>query len=340
MFELFNLFPRQVGLPRQIVYSKKELLDIINKYNGKKRLFVSVYNYISAEHDSYIKLDKVFFDFDEDDAIEDAKKLHYFCVDQNIRHIMFFSGRGFHIYLLTKNFENICNVRACLYNVHHYFIKKLNVKLDEKIKGDIARLATCPNTFNLKRNRYCIPISEQDLEKGYDYIVNLAKKQRFEYFYYCNGRFNVKKFDETNTKVNKDISYSSDFDIKANIQDVDITNDFLESLPPCIKSLLTSGKHVGWKERGYIICYLRDIKGLLLEETISILKKYLNERDYKHSVHEEKQPQYLYRNYVRDRVIFPRCERLKMEGLCPIDGYCKQCRAHFIGNSMKIVSRM
>lgn len=332
MLFLFNIFPRQIGSTdgRRIVSDVREFLDVVNRYNGKKRLFVSVYNYTSPEHYDDIVLDKIFFDFDDEETMmDDVINLHKYCMKHNYKHIMFFSGKGFHFYILTKNGEKLFSPKECLYNAHLFFIKKLNINVDEKIIGDIARMATIPNTFNLKRKRFCIPISEEDLEKGYDYIREKAKSQNFKYIIYGKRLFDISKFDVENKNNNffiPGISSKSNFSnsiLAKNMPEID--DSVVDCVPPCIKNLLLAGKegkHIGWKERGYIICYFRDYEGLLLNEMVALLKKFLNARDFRHSVIEEKQPQYLYRDFVRDRVIFPSCEKLKEEGVCKINNFC------------------
>ena len=94
-------------------------------------------------------------------------------------------------------------------------------------------------------------------------------------------------------------------------------------------------KHLGYKKRGYVICYLRD-KGYLLNETIQILRTYLSTDEYihcctrgmapGHTTFGEMQPQYFYKSYVRDKISFPGCRKLKMYGECPYqeDYFCEE----------------
>ena len=48
---ILDLFPREVGPPRITVYSKKEMLDYINLYNGKKKaVYYSIYHFDRVEN--------------------------------------------------------------------------------------------------------------------------------------------------------------------------------------------------------------------------------------------------------------------------------------------------
>jgi len=99
-----NNFPREVGSPRKTVYSKKELLDYINLYNGRKNaIYSSIYYFDTVtitnrpDYETAV-IDCLYFDFDDKDcdAYNEVKKLHLFCKDKNIKHKINMSGRGYH----------------------------------------------------------------------------------------------------------------------------------------------------------------------------------------------------------------------------------------------------
>lgn len=308
MLRLYNKFPRQIALPtRRQVNNKEEMLHYVNKYNQITRIWVSVYNYIAQEQDKdLLDVDKIFFDLDDEKTMfADICVLHDYCLKNNLRHIMFFSGRGFHFYLMTKNYDQLQNKKQALTNAHHFFVKALNVKIDEHIIGDIARVATFPNTWNGKRRRFCIPIDEVDLANGYDFIREKALGQQFNYRWYGWELYDISRHDsETN----------GDFELvqltpeqKRRINE----NKVLRELPPCLSRVLTK-EHVGWRDRFLVICYLRD-KGYMKPEVLEILSKFLSTRDFRHCIQEERQVDVLFR---RQEYMFPNCENLRLEGYC------------------------
>jgi len=137
-------------------------------------VFASVYNYIP--NSTYIKdllnVDKVYFDFDgvTPDVYQEVKNF----IEElgNIKHVVIFSGGGFHVYVWTKNYHKLDSKKGTLYAAHKYFESNYNLKnLDPAVVGDIARIAAVPNTYNFKRHSFCVPLT---MEKFDD--IDLTKK--------------------------------------------------------------------------------------------------------------------------------------------------------------------
>ena len=327
---------------RRNVFNLHEMLDTVNSWNGTKRVFVSVFdsyriqqpdgswNMVTKQAD----VDKLFFDFDSPKRFENIKKIHKWLIDKSIKHIMFFSGNGFHMYILCKDFENLKNNRDSIYNAQHYIAKEINLTIgdpkicdiDRVLVGNISAMAGFPGTWNSKRRRYCICVTEEDLEKGYEYIREKAKKPNLICKYYGKNLFSIKKFDTERPQSYPILELSGKVKLKIN------KDEFLKTLPPCVSHWLTM-KHMGYQRRGYAICYLRD-SGNLLNETIQILEKYMSNSEFIHCTTKkiapgykeqgEEQPQYLYKSYVRQKFTFPSCNTIKTMGDCPFEGN-KKC---------------
>jgi len=337
MLDLFNKFPREIGTPKRVVvYSMEEMLDKVNKLNGKVKVFVDIYNFTSNPKvdEQALDVDKIFFDLDSDEGIEKIKKMHKWASENDYKHIMFFSGKGFHFYLLATGYQNLKNKTDTVYNAQHFIAEEIGLTIgekrthdiDQKTVGRISQMATFPGTWNCSRERYCIGVTEEDLERGYDYIREKAKKQNLDFKYYGSKLFDISKFDTERPKEFPLLEISKDLKIKID------GDKFLRSIPPCIAHWLDM-EHIGYDRRGYLICYLRDT-GYLLEETIQILDKYMKDRaEFIHCttsnvapgyhVRGEKQPQYLY-GRGRNRTGFPSCEKIKALGDCPFSG-SKRC---------------
>ena len=359
MLQLFDKFPRQILVTRKRVETKADMLRKINKNNGFQRVFVSVYNYTgnNSFDDLNLDLDKIWFDLDSKQSLDNLMKFHNWCMEKNYKHIMFFSGKGFHIYILTKDYNKIDNKRSTLRNIHRHIAKTLGLSIgssetsdiDEHIIGDVARLVTVPGTFNTKRRRYCICVTEEDLKEGIDFIREKAKKQINKYTYYGKNYLPINEYNVKSSEYEEEVMEVSD-----KLKKIIASDELLTNIPPCIKSWLHASKNrnkkklwdgwIGWKRRGWIFMWLRDLglwrkeinEGMpaMLSETIGIAKKYFSENEFIHSCTKnkapnieefgEEQPQYLYRPYVRERNGFPSCQTIKLNGDCPIKGLCKE----------------
>jgi len=292
-------------MPKRKVVNEETFYELINKYNTYKNIYVALYRCDENGEYSDVTIDKVFFDFDGDTCYNDILKLHNYLLENNYKHLLVFSGRGFHVYLFTIP-RRLKNPKVALTNVHKHFIKLLELNLDTQIVGDVARMARVPNTFNIKRKKYCIPITRKDLMLGFEHIKKKADKQFFKYYYYGEKLFDITPFD-TNKQYEADV-LEIDEQTRVKIKE----DEFLKTLPPCVANLLVK-RVCGWKERYMIITFLRDL-GYSLGDVREILRKFLDPQKYRHCVYTEKQDRYLFR---RPELPFPKCETIKLNGLCP-----------------------
>ncbi len=286
-------FPREVGLPRKIIYTTREYLSFINKYNGvKKSIFEGVYSCGMMDYKadySDISIDKLFFDFDEEDCWGECNKLHKWLLHENVKHLLIWSGRGFHLFISTKPFHPK-NPKSTVYNAQMFFVNELKLNCDKQILGDISRLRRTLNTFNGKSKLFCIPLNQEDFKKGKDYCKKLAKKQNFKKEYIGTYLLDVSIFDY---KIEENETF--EFDLETNLN-----ADYIKDCSDFIATLL-SKKNLGWQERYLIILYFKE-KGHTREEVYEILKENLSEKKFKHCIAEERQLQYL---FERDDLIFP-----------------------------------
>ena len=316
----FSTFPREMGYPQRngIVYSMKEFLDKINIYNGKCNVFTSLYSFDEIKstgkpnYDS-AKITHLFLDLDNGNAYKNAKKLHDYLDSEELIHVMAFSGGGFHIYIAVEYPNFIENKKAAIFNAVTNISDKVGLKIgidehsdiDAHTIGNIAQLVRVPNTYNIKRKRYCIPISRAIFEEGLDAIQEWAQKPNMPFSsFYGRKYFDLIPFDRE-----PDVQYRIPMEISDDSIGIDYLN--VEKFVPCILNLLTK-RLISHKCRYYIILYCRE-QGLPLKDTISLLKKYLDPRTFHHCVNEEKQPMFIYK---RGDIGFPSCAKLESEGLC------------------------
>lgn len=340
---LYPTFPRQVAIPYRITVSTPdEFYATINKYKDTKRVFASLYNYTGAqEYDkAFLNVDKIFFDFDGDYAYADTCKFVRYLIKCKLRFLVLYSGGGFHVYLFADNGNALTNVKGTIASVQRYFKAKLGIRsLDEKIIGDCARVVTIPLTWNHRRRRYCIPLTLDDLMRGEEYIQNKALKQSNPYDYTIYGQKNI---NLTNFDINgKYYSYYiptkfgeflKELEYDAAIESEIAHDKILQNFPLCVSALLVNGKkmRVGWSARYLIIVYMRD-SGILIEDAENIINHYLTttkrgKTEAYHCIVEEKQLERIY--YMTSTAVFPCCERIKSNGLCPVEDYCNHSRKY------------
>lgn len=296
-----------------------EAKNLINKHNGITAVFRTLYNFEGMPRTENAIIDKLFFDFDFDetnpnDSLFQARKLHEYLSEKGYAHSIFFSGRGFHIFLKTeeKKAREFHNPPAVTRGAHEFICQNAGVTPDSKTK-DVLRVARVPNTMNIKSNLFCIPLKEEELYLSREEIEKLAKKQRHVSSKVEGKEFKIAGFD----KEAFEVEY-------VELDTVDILNQnksyfknlAVGGLPRCMLLALSRGD-CGYNERYGIITALRDL-GFLESEVQEILRNNLTLEKYRHCIYVEGQLAYLYR---RQDLLFPSCATLKMQGLC-VEG-CK-----------------
>jgi len=340
--ELYADFPRQVGFPFRITCkNSSEFYKIINEKKTQKRVFASVYDYInnSFHIEKVLKLDKVFFDFDglTQDVYDEVSLFSHELKEHNIRHLVCFSGGGFHIYVFTTGYTDIESKKGTLLNVHRYFIENYGLKnVDRAIVGDIARIATVPNTYNFKRKKFCIPLTQEelfdiDIEDTSDIGLKQVNLNR-DYFIgkelFDISMFNTNEvqFDEIHENDIPDIDSKDE-----NLSKLIFDELYINEIPDCIKKILREGelKYVGTYKRMLVIVYFRD-HGMPIGNIVDIIKKYFTSRrkgikECDHCLH-ERQLEFIYSSGYK--YIFPSCETMKKNGNCKKEDFCKYCREY------------
>jgi len=326
MINLLRYWPREIAFPERIICnSLQEFIEILNKYNGiKNRIYYSLYNCgFNRDYNNFAMIDKIGFDIDN--SIDAVKRLYKYCDKYNYRYLIVFSTRGFWFYIFTKNYENLRNKKQCLKNAQKFVCDECGLTIgdskscdvDIHCVGDIARIARCPNTYDVSRKLYCIPVTKKDVENGISYVRKIAARQNFNFRYYNTGFLDVSVFE--------DFSDNEEFDFpEYDYSEDKINDDMLKDFLPCVREWLTNPEKGVWKARWYAGLYLRDL-GYSKRHVDKIFKKYFSKmprtdnlrNNYEH-VKKVKLLDYVFSQ--RDD-FFPKCETLYREGLCR--GKCK-----------------
>lgn len=207
-----------MGFPsRQLVFTKHEYIKLINLYNGKKDCFTSIYSGIQPE----VEVDKIFFDLDSVRAYDDIVALTEQARQHSYIYTNIFSGGGFHHYRWVTP---PTNKKIAVREYQNALENLLGIKIDPVIKGDLARLARIPCTFNIKRNRFCIPLTNEDIELGYRHILQKAKTYK---------RLPIKIYGNTSVVLDE---YDNEENHSPRCREVRL--NIKTSLRPCIQTLI------------------------------------------------------------------------------------------------------
>ena len=190
MWNPFQDFPREYGTPgrKGVVYSCKELLEKMKLFNCKTDFYTSLYSFEqlneAGNRGNYTTsvLNNLYLESDKG-SLEPVLKLHEYCSTRNLYHSFFFSGRGFHFYIGTK--PGAINKKGAITNAQVDICDSLDLKIgingdsdiDGHVIGNLAQLVRVPNSFNIKRKYFCIPLRVEDLTTLED-IKQKAKKPR------------------------------------------------------------------------------------------------------------------------------------------------------------------
>tara|TARA_R100001082_G_scaffold52792_1_gene28792 strand:+ start:1723 stop:2700 length:978 start_codon:yes stop_codon:yes gene_type:complete len=181
-------------MKRKIAWSRNEYVEFVNAQNNRTNVYTTVYDFEhfseKAKIDSTVILDRMFLDFDGHDndlelAWRDVQMVMQRVIQNDWKHTLFFSGRGFHLFLFGERTNNIRNIQ--IFFREFKAILEANFRgrntLDERV-GQTTRLRRVPNTVNMSsadangNPYYCIPLNRKDLSFDLESILSLAQKPR------------------------------------------------------------------------------------------------------------------------------------------------------------------
>ena len=267
---IYNRFPRRVSIPEQFtVNSLEELTEAVEKYRQNTRVGASIYNYDGDI--SKVILDRVVFDIDHDNAIEDIKKLHKAC--RNITHFMVFSGKGFHFYMFTQSYSGDFDKVATIQKVYDHFKDAYGITVDPSLwQNAPCHMLAIPGTWNSKpgRRKYVIFVTESDLEKGYEYIQSKAENPPDQMSIYGNDYFELEPY-KIATRDARDRVAS-----RAAPASVGAPSDpelWVKWQPKAVQTMLTDVSKCTYKSRFYVASYLRE-QGYTQEAAYGLLEHF------------------------------------------------------------------
>jgi len=306
---VFHTFPREVGWYRRDCQSMETLLKYLNEGNGYEDCYVSIYRIPEFRNYESIELDKVYFDLDSDTCWQDLQTLREYYLKRNVLHYCLFSGRGYHLYALLRPME-YHSKKSALYNYHIYMRDKLGINICDKCLGNISKISRYPNTWNIKRKRFCIPLGDKTIDLSYEEHCELAKKQRW------NGNFFGSKLERKVKEFDREIKIPE----PKEAGDIILGKEYEDIKQKCIRFIL-SKNCPSHDERVVLVAFLSDLlrlgdpleeydKDEITKQIVSFLRR-LNWLDYSETM-TQKQTKYVVENCPRPYS----CMKLKSMGLC------------------------
>jgi len=170
---------------RVVVQNKEQYTNFVKAHNGRMNVYTSVYDYDEFSKDRglehTVNIDRLFLDIDAhgdeslDEALEDMRVLHKWLTENNYKHSMAFSGRGFYIFVYGKRTWDLRRVKA-FFNICHDVCNK-SPRLDNRVINT-ARLRRTQNTYHMGAKLFSINLIRADLKKPLKEITELARKPR------------------------------------------------------------------------------------------------------------------------------------------------------------------
>ena len=236
--------------------SPEALISAINRYFQTGRCGCSIYDYAGkeAQGDRPVTLDRIVFDFDSAQSLDDARKMH--AKFKDFRHFMVFSGGGFHFYMFAKNGERIMTQEAQIATLNHAYTAieaELGVKNDASLtENALAHMLAIPGTWNSKpgRFKYVIFVNEQDLDLGLEHIQKKADHAPSELVVYGQELFDISQYArDARTRRAAPVALAPAADAP---KDWDV---WLRDQPIYIRKMLTDVAFCNRKSRFYVALY-------------------------------------------------------------------------------------
>ena len=242
-------------MKRRVVKTKSEFVNWFNSFNGKMNCYTTVYDFEHFKNEvkmeNSVVLDRAFLDFDAhdeplEDAYRDLKRVVTELVAEDTIFKMYFSGKGFHVFVYGEPVDDIRSIQQ------YYSKVSDGVPTLDRTGIQTNRLRRIPNSMNLSSSDengnpyYCIPLLQDDLQHPLEYILNLAKSPR-----------NVQSSNGTKLAIFPEMQ-----PIEMSDEEVDIPTP-IGRLPilPCLHNAITV-ENPSHYARVYLVQWYRDLLSL------------------------------------------------------------------------------
>ena len=205
-------FPREVTLYRRIVHTKDDFERWWQSLDNASDAYMTVYGFRQLKEPNYRRGDyqtaivpNFVLDFDcqvlvggerhevpPSVPLEEVRRLHNKLVADDIAHGIWFSGGGFHVWVklsqdhLPSHGMECSILKGAGRSLVRQWANELHLNcIDPTVTFDLASLIRVPNSYNVKRGLWSIPLrSDELLEWDWERIQNEATNPRTGQFPY------------------------------------------------------------------------------------------------------------------------------------------------------------
>lgn len=287
MASIFDGYPREVDMRvRRVIHSKKDFQRYINNTNGKANMTVTVYPFKElkpggnrCEYTTAI-IPHFVVDLDKGRAIEQLKmtdeeagqrctedtlRLSNYLAKKGWKHSVFFSGGGYHIWVLLDRVYDLPpdQLSELLFSgrvVVNRWVKEMGlISLDPVVSFRPDRHIRVPNTYNVKRGLWSIPVNEKMLNEGWSSITKRAEEPSGGLF--VRGTEGMPLEIVNRNEVEYRMSGLSGFFGKFDAAEIEVEMKNVDGIPmlPCLKAACCEkGSNPPHQPRVYLMMYLLD----------------------------------------------------------------------------------
>jgi hypothetical protein len=348
---LFDDYPREVDMrTRKVVKTKDQLQKYVKNTNGKSNLTTTVYGFRElktkgnrCEYNTAI-IPHFVMDFDVDQAVRkegmNPKEAGDLCcrevllmsehLEQNgWQHASWFSGGGFHIWVkLDKRYilptEDMADLLFSGRMIVNRWVKQFDFKtLDPVVSFRPDRHIRIPNTYNFKRKLWSIPVSQLDLQIGWEHVRDQAKESKAGMLLIEGEGMPIEI-----VKRNMEDLFGESFSRKNfNAEDVEANIENINSIPmlPCLaQAACEKGSNPPHKPRSYLMMYLMDYfrnfarpaRDTSVSNSVVMTKTHAFIRSLEWADYSPKETQKYLTHGVQRYYLTPTCPTIYAEGLC------------------------
>lgn len=181
-------------------------------YNKRVDLFTPIVRHFVMDFDPKNFRERNRPDVDLQVPLEQTLKLHYYLVETGVAHSMWYSGGGFHVWvMLDKPYmpssgNHLSAIKDAGMQVVNEWIRDLDLFCsDPAVPFDTSGMIRIPNSYNAKRGLWSVPITSTDLERGLDHITEKALEPKYGMVPYGSTglKLEVKKVSDRSQIFNK-----------------------------------------------------------------------------------------------------------------------------------------
>ena len=190
---------------RKLVRSNQDLEKYWAGKNGVSNAFMTVYGYRGLQQPYNKRVDLMtpivrhfVMDFDPKNfrqrdrpdvetevALKQTLKLHYFLIKKEVSHAVWYSGGGFHVWvMLDKEYmpsgpNKLSAIKeAGMQTVNDWIVELDLFCSDPAVPFDTSGMIRIPNSYNAKRGFWSVPLTSTDLERGMEHIMDKASESK------------------------------------------------------------------------------------------------------------------------------------------------------------------